>query len=219
MPCYSPGVDPAWVHSSASGEPLPVSIDRKTGRGRAEGSLSKSTILPSGPVQAVRDFKGGRTPDEAASGWRIPIALGRIADLDDPKFSAERGSAGLWEPASFPLQSGIGIYFLEHPDQIDELSAPLRVHLIFLWAGSTLGALFVAASKWLKFSSALDFMSESFGEFTIDIVFEVGAALIGAAVTAYVLGILLNKQQENAAKWRAEIRAKIDELDRSVESD
>lgn len=127
-------------------------------------------------MQAVRDFKGGRTPDEAASGWRIPIALGRIADLDDPKFSAERGSAGLWEPASFPLQSGIGIYFLEHPDQIDELS-------------------------------------ESFGEFTIDIVFEVGVALIGAAVTAYILGVLLNKQQENAVKWRSAIRQKIDELD------
>ena len=129
MPCYSPGVDPAWVHSSASGEPLPVSIDRKTGRGRAEGSLSKSTILPSGLVQAVRDFKGGRTPDEAASGWRIPIALGRIADLDDPKFSAERGSAGLWEPASFPLQSGIGIYFLEHYDLC--LLAGARSHPAF----------------------------------------------------------------------------------------
>ena len=58
-------------------------------------------------------------------------------------------------------------------------------------------------------------MSESFGEFTIDIVFESGVALIGAAVTAYILGILLNQQQENAAKWRAEIRRKIDELNES----
>jgi len=110
-------------------------------------------------------------------------------------------------------------YFRDHPEQIDELTAPVNVHLIFLWAGGLLGAAFVAVSKWLKYSSALDFMSESFGEFTIDIVFEIGVALIGAAVTAYILGILLNQQQENAAKWRAEIRAKIDELDRSVESD
>jgi len=56
-------------------------------------------------------------------------------------------------------------------------------------------------------------MSESFGEFTIDIVFEIGVALIGAAVTAYILGILLNQQQENAAKWRGAIRTKIGELD------
>ena len=105
-------------------------------------------------------------------------------------------------------------YFREHPDQIDKLTAPVNVHLIFLWAGGLLGAACVAVSKLLKFSSALDFMSESFGEFTIDIVFEIGVALIGAAVTAYILGILLNKQQENATRWRAEVRQKIKELDR-----
>ena len=110
-------------------------------------------------------------------------------------------------------------YFRDHPEQIDELTAPVNVHLIFLWAGTLLGVACVAVSKLLKFSSALDFMSESFGEFTIDIVFEIGVALIGAAVTAYILGILLNKQQENAAKWRAEIRARIDQLDGSGESD
>ena len=104
-------------------------------------------------------------------------------------------------------------YFRDHPEQIDELTAPVNVHLIFLWVGTLLGVVCVAVSKLLKFSSALDFMSESFGEFTIDIVFEIGVALIGAAVTAYILGILLNKQQENAAKWRAEIRKKIHELD------
>ena len=104
-------------------------------------------------------------------------------------------------------------YFRDHPEQIDELTAPVNVHLIFLWFGTLLGVGCVVVSKWLKFSSALDFMSESFGEFTIDIVFEIGVALIGAAVTAYILGILLNQQQENAAKWRGAIRTKIGELD------
>jgi hypothetical protein len=103
-------------------------------------------------------------------------------------------------------------YFRDHPDQIDELTAPVNVHLIFLWSGGILGAACVALSKWFKFSTAIAFMSEAFSEFTIDIVFEIGVALIGAAVTAYILGILLNQQQENAAKWRAEIRRKIDEL-------
>ncbi|MGI9243577.1 MAG: hypothetical protein ACR2RV_22440 [Verrucomicrobiales bacterium] len=102
-------------------------------------------------------------------------------------------------------------YFREHPDQIDEVSAPLKVHLIFLWAGGLLGTAFVAISKWLKFSSTLAFLSEGTAEFVIDIAFETGVALIGAAVTAYILGILLNKQQENAAKWKAEIRRRIDE--------
>jgi len=104
-------------------------------------------------------------------------------------------------------------YFRDHPDQIDEISAPVNVHLIFLWLGTLLGVAIVAVSKWLKFSSILDFMSESFSEFTADIVFEIGVALIGAAVTAYILGILLNKQQENLVKWRYAIRKKIGELD------
>jgi pimeloyl-ACP methyl ester carboxylesterase len=140
---YTPGVDPAWVHSSASGEPAPVSIDRKTGRGRVEGALSKSTILPPGLVQAVRDFRGGRTADEAASGWRIPIVLGKIADLDDPKFSSERGSAGLWEPASFPLQSGIGIYFLERYD-------PKRIPVLFVYGAAG------SPQDWRAFFERLD---------------------------------------------------------------
>jgi len=103
-------------------------------------------------------------------------------------------------------------YFRDHPDQIDEVSAPVKVHLIFLWAGGLLGAAFVALSKWLKFSQVPKFLSEGSGEFVVDIVFEIGVALIGAAVTAYILGILLNQQQENAAKWRTEIRRRIHEL-------
>jgi len=54
--------------------------------------------------------------------------------------------------------------------------------------------------------------SEGLREFGVDIIFEIGVALIGAAVTAYILGILLNKQQDNAAEWRSEIRRRIDEV-------
>ena len=101
-------------------------------------------------------------------------------------------------------------YFRRHPDQIDEVTAPVYVHKIFLWAGTILGTVFVAASKVLKFSQSVLF-SEGVREFTIDIIFEVGVALIGAAVTAYILGILLNQQQDNAAKWRADLRSRIGE--------
>ena len=34
---------------------------------------------------------------------------------------------------------------------------------------------------------------------------------IGAAITAYILGILLNQQQDNAAAWRSEIRRRLSE--------
>lgn len=76
-----------------------------------------------------------------------------------------------------------------------------------------LGILSVAIAKFLKFSGTLEFLSEGALEFVIDIIYESGIALIGAAVTAYMLGVLLNKQQENAVKWREEIRKRIEETE------
>lgn len=101
------------------------------------------------------------------------------------------------------------IYFRDHPDQIEEITAPVNVHKLFLWAGALLGIACVGLSKILKYFQLVASMSEGFREFVIDIVFEIGVALIGAAVTAYVLGILLNQQQENATRWREEIRRRI----------
>ncbi|HCW3748341.1 TPA: hypothetical protein OXK62_002866 [Acinetobacter baumannii] len=102
-------------------------------------------------------------------------------------------------------------YYRKYPDQIDQVTAPLNIHKIFLWAGALLGIVVVAVAKFLKFSGSLDFLSEGVLEFVIDIIYETGIALIGAAVTAYMLGVLLNKQQENATKWREEIRRRIKE--------
>jgi hypothetical protein len=103
-------------------------------------------------------------------------------------------------------------YFRDHPDQIDEVTAPVAVHKLYLWVGALLGILFVGVSKVIKFSQ-LAMVSEGVREFVIDMVFEIGVALIGAAVTAYILGILLNQQQDKAATWRAEIRRTIAELE------
>ena len=103
-------------------------------------------------------------------------------------------------------------YFRDHPDQVDEVTAPVVVHQLFLWVGALLGTACVGLSKAFKFSQTI-ILSEGFLEFVVDIVFESGAALIGAAVTAYILGILLNQQQDNAATWRAEIRRRLENLD------
>ena len=104
-------------------------------------------------------------------------------------------------------------YFRQNPDLIDEVTAPVNVHKWFLWGGTILGVVLVGLSKILKFNPILDGLSEGMREFGIDIVFEIGVALIGAAVTAYLLGILLNQQQDNAAAWRAELRRRIDEIE------
>lgn len=102
-------------------------------------------------------------------------------------------------------------YYQKYPDQIDQVTAPINIHKIFLWAGALLGVIVVAIAKFLKFSGTLDFLSEGVLEFVIDIIYETGIALIGAAATAFMLGVLLNKQQENATKWREEIRRRVKE--------
>jgi hypothetical protein len=103
-------------------------------------------------------------------------------------------------------------YFREHPEQIDEVTAPVNIHKLFLWAGALLGAFFVALSKLLVHSEVL-IQHLVVREYVIDIVFESGVALIGAAITAYILGILLDKQQKNAAHWRSEIRRRLGQSD------
>jgi len=104
-------------------------------------------------------------------------------------------------------------YYRKYPDQIDQVTAPINIHKIFLWTGALLGIVIVAIAKFLKFSGTLEFLSEGVLEFVIDIIYESGIALLGAAVTAYMLGVLLNKQQENAVKWREEIRKHIEETE------
>lgn len=101
-------------------------------------------------------------------------------------------------------------YFREHPEQIDEVSAPLNIYRFFLGAGALLGVVLVAVAKFLKFSLLLGFVSEGVREFVVDILYESGVALISAVITAYILGILLKKHQENAVAWRAELRRKLD---------
>ena len=104
-------------------------------------------------------------------------------------------------------------YFRMHPSEIDEITAPINVHKVFLTFGIAVGVILVGISKIIKTTNIFDFMQGTFEEFVIDIIFEIGVALIGAGVTAYLLGILMNTQQQNAKKWRKEIRRKIREAD------
>ena len=102
-------------------------------------------------------------------------------------------------------------YFRNHPDEIDDFGAPLKIHIFFLAVGAILGISLVGVSKWLKQVASKIELSEGFEEFVVDVVFEVGVALIGAAVTAFLLGVLLNRQQKKASKWRREVRRRIEE--------
>jgi hypothetical protein len=135
--------EPAWIQSDVAGNPVPVSIDQRERKARLSGRLSEATVLPAEMIVAGQEFKGARTVEEAMTGWRVPIGLGDIADLDDPRFSSVRGEEGMWRPASFPRDTGVGIYFLEPYD-------PARVPVLFVYgiAGSP--------QDWRPFFSMMD---------------------------------------------------------------
>jgi pimeloyl-ACP methyl ester carboxylesterase len=99
--------------------------------------------LPEEIWDAARVFKGARTAEEAATGWKIPTELGTIADLDDPKFSSERGSQGYWEPASYQMEMGTGIYFMEEFD-------PQRTPVLFIYGAAG------SPQDWRTFIDRLD---------------------------------------------------------------
>ena len=121
--------EPAWIHSDASGKPVPVVFDEKDRRARLTGELGKATVIPEKMIADVKRYAAGRTRDEIISRLNIPIALGDIADLNDPRFSSARGEEGLWQPAEFPVDSGIGIYFLEEYD-------PNRIPVLFVYGAA-----------------------------------------------------------------------------------
>jgi hypothetical protein len=104
-------------------------------------------------------------------------------------------------------------YFRKHSDEIDEITAPVNVHKIFLLFGSLLGIALVILSKIINFQTVFLVQYIHFKEVVVDIVFEIGVALVGGGVTAFLLGILLNVQQKKAVKWRKEIRNRISQID------
>ena len=102
-------------------------------------------------------------------------------------------------------------HFRAHPEEVDEVTAATRVHRFFLWVGLGLGMLAVAVSRILSSLPLEIYVGPGIEGFLVDIVFEGGVALIGAALTAYFMGVLLNAQQARAKAFRREIRRRLRE--------
>lgn len=96
-------------------------------KARSEGlrlRLSATNGLPRGQSFVLP----AENPD---LGEALPVALGEVIQLEDPRFSAANGEMGLWKPYEFLQRNGMGIYFLE-PYQ------PEKIPVVFVYgmAGS-----------------------------------------------------------------------------------
>ncbi len=102
-------------------------------------------------------------------------------------------------------------YFREHPEEIDEVTAATRVHRFFLGAGMIAGVSAVAVSKAIDSVQLEAAIGPILADLLVSVIFEGGGALIGASLTAYFMGTLLNNQQERAKAFRKEIRRRLRE--------
>ncbi|MEO0606334.1 MAG: hypothetical protein AAF211_33200 [Myxococcota bacterium] len=100
-------------------------------------------------------------------------------------------------------------YYREHPDEIDVATSPGQIHRQFLWLGSLTGLAAFVLAKVVAWSSAEEVLGEFVDNLVVDLLFEVGVAMIGASVTAYLLGVLLVESQKQARQWRQELRKRV----------
>ena len=101
-------------------------------------------------------------------------------------------------------------YFRAYPDEIDDFSAPLAIHRVFLFTGVGLGLGMALVARVVGATEVLSALSPLVEGIIVDLTFGVGVALISASITAYMLGTLMNQQQRNAHAWRAELHARIE---------
>ncbi|HEX5220947.1 MAG TPA: alpha/beta fold hydrolase [Verrucomicrobiae bacterium] len=116
-------------------KPTPLS-DLKDRAKPVRLTLTLTNDLPRGPTTAL-------PRENPELGEALPIALGEIADLDQPKFSSAAGEAGMWKPFEFMLHNGIGVYFLEP-------YTPKKKPVIFVYGISG------SAQDWRKIFATID---------------------------------------------------------------
>lgn len=115
--------EPLWVHRDSSGNPAPVPLDSSNRTARITGRLSTSEQVPTALLEAIKTAVAAKGIDQFITHQGVRFALGEKASLDDPRFAATRGENGLWTPATFAIQSGFGVYFVNsyHPSKIPVL--------------------------------------------------------------------------------------------------
>ena len=107
-------------------------------------------------------------------------------------------------------------YFKHHKDEIEEFSRPLNIHKYFLFIGVFSGIIIIGVSKFIDYTGMINFFGAGLKEFFIHIIYELGVALLGASATAYLLGVLLNRQRKNAIRWKIELTKMIEESENAA---
>ncbi len=112
--------DRAWD----PGEPVAgVEGGRALTVGPRQVRVAADTALVAGGEPGGYDLDLAGAP--AGGGAAVPLSLGEVVGLDDPRFDPARGEAGMWTSLAALQAGGYGLYFLEPYD-------PARVPVLFV---------------------------------------------------------------------------------------
>ena len=99
-------------------------------------------------------------------------------------------------------------FFKQYPDELEEMTSTLKAKRLFLTISTVFGFIAVGTSIFWK-QHAL-FKEGILNTFLTDLLFEGGIALWGAALTVYLLEILLSRQYEINAAYREAVLKRIE---------
>ncbi|MDF1671281.1 MAG: hypothetical protein P1U83_16890, partial [Roseovarius sp.] len=102
--------------------------------------------------------------------------------------------------------------FSENPDRLDLITNRETLKLKSLWVALALAMVFVAGSKFIAETYA-DQMSQFLNNVVVDLVFEMGAALIGSVATVIFIEFQQKRQFEENLTLRSAIEKRIRQLE------
>jgi hypothetical protein len=103
-------------------------------------------------------------------------------------------------------------FFRDHPLELDRLTSTVATKKVFLVLAFILGFILVTAGILIR-SVRIIRSTELFNEITANLLTECGFALWGAAITVYLLEIVLHRQEILNRQYRIKVQDRIREMD------
>ncbi len=100
-------------------------------------------------------------------------------------------------------------YYKKNPDELDLLIDKEDFNIKFLSYFFIFGLIVTVGSRVLSFMFG-DVWGEFVNHVVLDVISEVGIAIFGGAITAYLLEYLQKKQYEENIAFRSEIKRRLD---------
>ncbi|MDH3710183.1 MAG: hypothetical protein OER04_09870 [Cyclobacteriaceae bacterium] len=99
-------------------------------------------------------------------------------------------------------------FFRKYPEELELMTDTLAAKKLYLWLAAGFGFLLVALSIFFRFNPIIG-DDNLFHGFFLDLTFEGGVALWGAAITVYLLEIVLDNQTDINEAYRQAVMKRI----------